>query len=217
MKKDGGIYSLMKSTPKKKSNTNKSNRKEDEKSHKRIDKFIKILFITSIILIIWEIVIFRETIIPVTPLLIIATLISLITTPITFKFLLKNDADLKPPNDEKSFNKINKKPSIIILCYFFLNWIVCGGLPVTAFILSNYYFAEKTTTEVTVKVSNMGKLNGRNKTNYTDVIFPDGTKKELFPPRHVYEHWDIDSNQTIFIKKGLWGYYVMQWSSTDKK
>lgn len=201
----------MKTTRKKKRVSSKDNPKKEDKSYIRIDKFIKYLFVSSIILVIWEIIIFRETIISSTPLLITMTIIALITTPFTFKFLYKNDADLKLPDSENKYHKFNKKPLIIIICYFFLNWIVCGGLPITTFILSNYYFAERASTKVTVKVTKIGELNGRYNTNYAEVIFPDGTKKELYPPKRIYKHWGIDSNQTVTIKKGLWGFDVVQW------
>lgn len=208
----------MKNKSPKKNTNDKINKRKIQVPNKSIDSTIKILFIISMVLLIWEIYIFRQTIISSTPLIITMTFIALVTTPLTFKFLLRNDRDLKLQIWKKLFSKtywkINKGAIIIVLCYFFLNWVVFGGLPITAFILSNYYFAKEKSTEVTVNVLKIDKLNGKSssKTTYAKVVFPSKIEKELFPPHHIYKDWTIGSNQTIYVQKGLWGYDVIKWN-----
>ena len=203
-------------SPKKRVNI-KINRKKSQAPNKSIDYAIKVLLIISMALLIWEIYIFRETIISPAPLIITMTSIALITTPLTFKFFHKNDIDLKSQAWKELFNKtcwkINKGFLIMVLCYFFLNLVVFGGLPITAFILSNYYFAKKECTETTVNILKIDQLNGRShsKTTYIKAVFPDGTEKDLFPPHQIYKDWKVGSNQTIYVQEGLWGYDVVKW------
>lgn len=208
----------MKTTIKKKNIKKKQASKIDSKKEKRRirnDGFIQAFFIVSLILLVWEIYIFRKTLISATSLVITMFIIALITTPLTFRFLIRNDTDLDSPNWQSLFSKtirgISKAYLIIVPCCFIVNWTVFGGLSISGFMLSNYYLADNKCTEIPVEVIKIDELNGRYRETYVEVIMPDSSRKELFPPKSIYENWEIGSHQTVSFKKGLWEYYVVQW------
>ena len=208
----------MKTTIKKKKNQKRQAPQVDlKKKSQRIrnDKLIQALFVISLIVLIWEINIFRKTFIAASPLVLTMFIIALITTPLTFRFLIRNDTDLDSMNWQilfkKSIWRISKAYLIIIPCCFLVNWIVFGGLSISGFMLSNYYLADNKCTEIPVEIIKISELNGRYRETYVEVIMPDNSRKELFPPKSIYKNWEIGSHQTISIKKGRWGYDVVQW------
>ena len=169
--------------------------------NKRRNIFYLVVFFTGLILTIWEISIFRKTVVPINLLLLLVIGIGSLATFFDCKNY-KNTYDLEGWK-----------------LYFFafmqntLSWglIVCSIL-----ILSNYYFSTSEITERSCKIiersSMPGSKGNRNKRKPLVLIDYEGEMKELvFSHRH-YEELNDYKYVNINTKKGfvLWDIIVHQ-------
>lgn len=149
------------------------------------------LFVSAILLTVWEINIFRKTFISYYIPILLWVLPGLLVTP----FLNKS---LRLYEDLKSSFWI-----------FIFNIITWGGLTVFSFMAANYYFPDKDVFLKTFTVKESGKLaKGKNGCNhpYVRIEYKGATKELVFPCDTIIEN---KKTVDIVIKKGLFGFEIV--------
>lgn len=157
------------------------------------------IFFLGLILIIFEIEIFRNTIIDLNILISIITLSSLL-------FLL---LDLK--NYERTYNYSGFQ----LYFYSIINFIVGYGFIVCSiFMFTNYYFASDVIEDKEFKIIERSSLpggkNSRDKRKPTFTINFEGQEKELVFKNEYYETMDNFGSIEISVQKGYFGFYILK-------
>jgi hypothetical protein len=152
----------------------------------------------GMILMIWEIHIYRETIINISIPLSIVVVVGLIATIISWNRL------------GKTYNYTGLKKVFIAL---FINLTGWGFIACSAFMLSNYYFSESEITTKTYKILDRSSLPGskgyRHKRLPTFKINYEKDEKELVFGHSYYKTMDLYQTVEMKTKKGLWGYEII--------
>ncbi len=160
-----------------------------------VNSILSVLFIATLYLTVFEIQIYRKTIIHWGILTFIWFSTGLILTPLTSSFLKKYF-------DTNSF--------FLQLVFNVVTW---GGLLIYAFMATNYYFPSDSSKSITTKIIKTGHLaKGRYgcEEPYCEVVINRIEKQLFFPCDFKIENYnDID----LTIKKGFWGYDII----SDKK
>jgi hypothetical protein len=160
-----------------------------------VNSLLIILFIGALILTVFEINIYRKTIIHWAIPTFVWILTGLILTPLTSSFLKKN---------------INTNSFFLQLVFNVGTW---GGLLIYGFMATNYYFPSDNSKTITAKIINTGHLaKGRRGCGepYCEVVINTTEKQLVFPCDFDIEKYSyID----LTIKKGFWGFDII----TDKK
>lgn len=157
------------------------------------------IFFLGLILIFFEIEIFRNTIIDLNILISLIILSSLLFLLIDFK------------NYKETYNYSG------LQLYFFsiLNFIVGYGFTICSiFMFSNYHFASKLSKkrefEIIERSSLPGGKNSRDKRKPTFTINFEGKEKELVFKNEYYETMDNFGSIEISFQKGYFGFYILK-------
>lgn len=156
------------------------------------------IFIGSIFLIVWEIKIYQKTFVPLKIPFLIWLLTGLILTPILRKTLAVY---------------LETNNMILQLVYSIMT---CGGLLVSAFMLPNYYMANKETSVINKRIISTGSL-GSSKGGCRQpfiVINYDGLEKQLV----YYCSTKVDQYQSVdlTISQGFFGFDIVRSSELKK-
>jgi hypothetical protein len=156
------------------------------------------IFIGSIFLIVWEIKIYQKTFIPLKIPFLIWLLTGLLLTPI----LRKKLAVYLETNN--------------ILLQIVYSIMTCGGFLVSAFMLPNYYMANKETSVINKRIISTGSL-GSSKGGCRQpfiIINYDGLDKQLV----YYCGIKVDQYQSVdlTISKGFFGFDIVRSSELKK-
>jgi hypothetical protein len=157
------------------------------------------IFFLGLILIIFEIEIFRNTIIDLNILMSLILLSSLL-------FLLF---------DFKNYKKTYNYSGFQLYFYLILNFIVGYGFTICSiFMFSNYHFAseltEKREFEIIERSFLPGGKNSRDKLKPTFTINFEGKEKELVFKNEYYETMNNFGSVEISVQKGYFGFYILK-------
>jgi hypothetical protein len=157
------------------------------------------IFFLGLILIIFEIEIFRNTIIDLNILMSLILLSGLLFLLFDFK------------NYKKTYNYNGLK------LYFnsIINFIVGYGFTVCSiFMFTNYYFASDVIEDKEFKIIKRSSLpggkNSRDKRKPTFTINFEGQEKELVFKNEYYETMDNFGSIEISVQKGYFGFYILK-------
>lgn len=177
------------SRPAKERSSNKSTKQE---------KFISFLFILGLVLLVWEIFIYRRTIIAFNIPLIIFIIPGVFLTPVFYEKL----------------NKIQGM-NLHFLTHYFLHSFTSGSFILFLFMSSNFYFAENYTTEKRLEIISKGSLAaGKGRPVYKRqpyvMVHYGKVEKQL-----IFSYSDTDkinsaSKVHLTARKGLWGFDVLE-------
>jgi hypothetical protein len=163
-----------------------------------ISNFLGLLFFISLCLIIWEISIFRRTIIPVYIPLAIWTVTGITLTPF-FKRMV-NIYILNPYS-----------PGYLpIFWHLFYNIVTWGGLSVFIFMWTNEHFTNNTLQDITTSINAYRHLATDRRgcgEPYVDISYKEQNKELFFPCGTPVEKYRLVH---IGIEKGLFGFDVIK-------
>lgn len=161
-----------------------------------ISIILSILFVFGVILVIFEIDIYRETIIDYRIPTCIWILPGLLITPFINKFLAKY---------------YNTHSFLLQAVYNIGAW---GGLFVYSFMAINYYFPSENERSVTVEILDTGHLASGSQgcgNPYTEVFIEGREKQLIFPCNYDLEHF---THIDLTLTKGFWGFDVIKDKTT---
>ncbi|MBE7661495.1 hypothetical protein [Tenacibaculum finnmarkense] len=161
--------------------------------------FYPTIFILGLSLMAWQITIFRNTIIDLKILIGIILIVGITT------FLV----------DYKNYGKTYKYSGIGLYFYSSIHYLCgFGFMACSIFILTNYYFADKTTVKKTYEIIERSSLPGekyqRDERKPTFQINYDGKIKELVFNNEYYEKMDFFTNVELEVKKGYFGFDILE-------
>ena len=166
---------------------------------KKKERFYKNIFFVGLVLMIWEIKIYRQTIIDIEILLVIIFVVGILTT----FFSLKDFQNL--------FNY--KRKSTLYLWTFVQSTVSWGFIACSVFMFTNYYLASdeynKQTFEIFERSSLAGRKYHRDERKPTFKILYNGKIKELVFPHKYYEKMDSYQNVELIVKNGFLGYDIL--------
>jgi len=158
---------------------------------KRRDNIYQILLVVGLLLIVWEITIFRKTVVSLSLLLSIIACIGIATTSLDFKNF-KNTYDLQ-----------GWKLYFFVLIQNILSW---GFIACSILVLSNYYLSEGQPIEKTYEIVETSSMpgNSRNRSKRKPLvrINYEGEIKELVFSSQYYHDLGDYKFVTITTKKG---------------
>ncbi|MGR7814021.1 hypothetical protein [Lacinutrix undariae] len=161
--------------------------------------FYKIIFIFGLIAMIWQIHIYRQTVIPFIIPISIVLIMGLLTT-----FLALNDF-------QKLFN-YSRKMSLYFWA-FIQSAVSWGFLACALFMLTNYYMAPAEAHKQTYKIIDRSSLPGRKHYRHerkpTFKINHNGQLKELVFAHKYYPKKDFYQSIDLTVKKGFLGYDIL--------
>jgi hypothetical protein len=160
--------------------------------NKKLDNLIGFLFITGIILMVWEIFIYRRTMIGLKIPLIIWLTPGLFLSPILFN----------------KINNIDGMKANIILHYI-LHTVMTGSIILFCFMALNYYLGDSKITEKRFEVIKTGNLAGRGEEQYV-VINYDGFKKQLVFKNTQDQNVLSAKSVKLIVRRGLFGFDVLE-------
>ena len=163
----------------------------------------KIYYVTILILglflMAWQVTIFRNTIIDVSILIGIILVVGIITFCVDFK----------------NYGKTYKKKGIGLYFYSGLQYLLSYGfIACSIFMLTNYYFAEKTPEKESFEIIERSSLPGRkyhrDERKPTFRINYDGKLKELVFNNEYYEKMNFYTNVELEVRKGYFGFDILE-------
>ncbi len=165
--------------------------------------FYPAIFFIGLILIIWEITIFRNTLISKYVLFGIIIVVGLTAFILDFN------------NYVRTYPKYTRLAQVI---YSLMHYIVGYGFIVCSiFMLINYYFSDKTFEKRNFKILERSSMSGgkyhRNERQPLFRINYDGKMKELVFPHKYYEKMDFYSEVEFKVRNGYFGFEII----VDKK
>lgn len=140
--------------------------------YKLINGIIATLFVSSSLLLIWEIQVYQSTIIDLYIPLFIWLLPGIAVTPLLYKTL--NIYVLNPYNPGH----------LPMWAHLFINIVAVGGITVTAFMTINFYLPKPPMYNLTLRIESTGTLaKGRHGCGnpYVNVIYKGNEKELVFP------------------------------------
>ncbi|RKD87765.1 hypothetical protein [Mangrovibacterium diazotrophicum] len=165
--------------------------------NKKLEALFSILFFLGLILLYWEILIYRRTIIEIKIPLLIWLTPGILLTPLLYD----------------KFNKIDGMRAHWLLHYV-AHTCMTGAFLLFGFMASNYYFADNQTVDKRFEIVRKGSLPGpkghRSKREpYVEIVYK-GFEKQL-----VFKYSDtkkIDAAQyvNLTVKKGVWGFDILE-------
>lgn len=166
---------------------------------KIVSSIIAVLFIVGLVLLVFVVRIYRETIIDLKLLLVVISLIPIISTTLTYKILVGSPANI-----------IKKGSGFSFFFAYAYNWVFLGGVFLFLFLYSNANFSSGVIREKTVSIEKIDKLPpgrySREWTHYMEVRFDDGFRKEVFLEEIVLNNLYVGETYTLNLKNGLWGF-----------
>tara|TARA_R110002049_G_scaffold240679_1_gene414540 strand:- start:638 stop:1165 length:528 start_codon:yes stop_codon:yes gene_type:complete len=166
---------------------------------KQKELFYKIIFFIGLVAMIWEIRIYRQTIIDIKILLGIVFIVGILTM-----FFSLNDF-------QKLFNY--KRKSVLYLWTFIQSAVSWGFIACSIFMFANYYLASdesnKQTYGILERSSMPGRKYHRNERKPTFKISYNGKIKELVFSHEYYDKMESYQNVELTVKKGFFGYDLL--------
>jgi hypothetical protein len=167
------------------------------KKHRKI--FYQITFFLGLILIVWQIKIFRNTIIDLSILIGIILLIGIVC------FFI----------DYKNYAKTYKYSGVRLYIYSLIHYMCgFGFIACSVFMLTNYYLADKTPEKDTFEIISRSSMPGskyrRNERIPTFRINYEGKIKELVFSHKYYERMDFYTNVELEVKNGYFGFDIIE-------
>jgi len=170
--------------------------------NKKLDSLVVILFFLGLILLLWEIFIYRKTIIEFKIPLIIWLTPGIFLTPVLYK----------------TMNYIDGMMAHWTLHYI-LHTCMTGSFVLFAFMASNYYFAENQIEQKTFKIIGNGSLAGakgqRSKRIPFVMIKYQGMEKQLIFSYSETDRINSAEMVNLTVKKGLWGFDILEKYETE--
>ncbi|EDM44815.1 hypothetical protein SCB49_14625 [unidentified eubacterium SCB49] len=161
--------------------------------------FYKIIFFVGLGAMIWEIRIYRQTIIDINILLGIIFTIGILTMFFTL-------------NDFQKLFKYNRKSSLYFWT-FIQSTVSWGFLACSIFMFTNYYMASeksyKQSFEIVERSSMTGRKYHRDERKPTFKIMYNGKLKELVFTHKYYDKMESYQNIEFIVKKGFLGYDLL--------
>ncbi len=161
--------------------------------------FYSTIFFTGIILMVWQILIFRKTIIDLEILIGIIALTGFLAFLVDFE------------NYKKTYNSTGKSVDFNAFMYYFFGF---GFIAASLFMLTNYYLADNKTVRksfnIVKRTSIPGGKNNRSKRHPVFSINYNGKIKELVFFNEFYENMETYTNVDLVIKKGYFGYDIIE-------
>jgi hypothetical protein len=170
--------------------------KVKDSGDKKLDFLLKTLFFVGLILLVWQIFIYRRTIIDLNIPLFICFTPGLILTPLFFKKL----------------NYIDGTRGHWTLHYLF-HTITVGGIILFCFMSSNFYLANNVSVQSKFKIIDRGSLPGRKRhrderSPYV-IINYNGMNKQLIFSYEKMDEVMAAKYLLLKVKKGLWGFDIL--------
>jgi len=161
--------------------------------------FYPTIFILGLFLMVWQITIYRNTIIDLTILLGIIFVIGIAT------FLV----------DFKNYRKTYKYSGIGLYFYSSMHYICgFGFIACSFFTLTNYYLAERTpikeTFEIVERTWLPGSKHHRDEKQPAFKINYNGKLKQLVFPHKYYENMALYKNVELEVRKGYFGFDILE-------
>ena len=161
------------------------------------------VFFVGLILIIFEIHIFRNTIINLSIPIGIIFFVGIISIILDFK------------NYKKTYKKVYKKNRIVLYIYSVMqNIISYGFITCSIFMLVNFYLADKKQVKKTFEIVERTSLPGpeyhREERNPTFSIVYNGKIKELVFEQMYYNNMNSYNYIELEIKKGFFGFDILE-------
>ena len=162
--------------------------------------FYAIIFISGILLMIWQIKIYRNTIID------LPILIGIILATGIVAFIV----------DYKNYGKTYDYEGIGLYLYSGMQYIIgFGFIACSIFTLSNYYFAESNTKTESYEIIDRTWIQGgtkyrRNKKQPVFTINYEGKNKELVFNSKYYEKMELYKSVEFETREGLFGFKILE-------
>lgn len=162
--------------------------------------FYAIIFILGILLMIWQIKIYRNTIID------LPILIGIIVATGIVAFIV----------DYKNYGKTYDYEGIGLYLYSGMQYIIgFGFITCSIFTLSNYYFAESNTKTESYEIIDRTWIQGgtkyrRNKKQPVFTINYEGKNKELVFNSKYYEKMELYKSVEFETREGLFGFKILE-------
>ncbi|WP_106795114.1 hypothetical protein [Aquimarina sp. Aq78] len=168
------------------------------KKHRKV--LYPIILFLGLGLMIWQIIIYRNTIINVIIPIVIVSIVSLIAFVVDFKNY-KNTYD--------KYSGVSLTFYAIMQSLFSYGFIACS-----IFILTNYYLADKKSVKKSYLIIERSSLPGRkyhrDERKPTFYINYEGTKKELVFPHKYYEKMESYKNVEFEVREGYLGFDILE-------
>ena len=165
--------------------------------NKKLDNLVKVLFILGLISLVFEIILYRKTIIELKIPLIIWLTPGIILTPLLYNRM--NDIDGMKAH---------------WTMHYILHTCMTGAFILYAFMATNYYlatdYAETKTFKVIEKGSLPGSKNNRSERQPYVMINYEGMEKQLIFSYPETTKINSAKTATLRVKKGLWGYDILE-------
>jgi len=162
--------------------------------------FYKIIFFTGLVAMIWEIHIYRQTIIDLRILLEIVLLVGFLTMFFSL-------------NDFQKLFKYSRKSSLYFWT-FFQSTVSWGFLTCSVFMFTNYYMASKESNkqmfDIVERSSMSGRKYHREERKPTFSIMYNGKLKKLVFDHKFYEKINTYQSIELEIRKGYFGFDVLK-------
>jgi hypothetical protein len=170
--------------------------------NKKLDNLIGFLFILGLILLIWEIFIYRRTIIELKIPLLLWLTPGVFMTPLLYKRM----------------NYIDGMKAHWTLHYI-LHTCMTGAFILFAFMASNLYFADNQIKNKTFDIIRKGSLPGskghRSERKPYVMINYEGMEKQLIFSFPETERINSAKKVNLAVKKGLWGFDILEKYETE--
>ncbi len=165
--------------------------------NEKLDKIIGFLFILGLSLLVWEIFIYRKTIIDLKIPLLIWLLPGIIMTPLLYD----------------KMNNIDGMKAHWTLHYL-LHTGMTGAFILFLFMATNFYLADSSLVKKQFEIIEKGSLPGskghRNERKPYVVINYEGLEKELIFSYSQIEKVNDSRYANLYVKKGLWGFDILE-------
>ncbi|MDO5971530.1 hypothetical protein Q4Q35_17115 [Flavivirga aquimarina] len=161
--------------------------------------FYPTIFILGLFLMAWQVTIFRNTIIDLSILIGIILIVGIIAFFVDFK----------------NYGKTYKYSGIRLYLYSSMHYLCGFGFIVcSAFMLTNYYFADKTPVKETFEIVDRSSLRGRkyhrDERKPTFQINYNGKIKELVFTHKYYEKMEFYKSVELEVRKGYFGFDILE-------
>ena len=173
---------------------------ETFRKNKKLDNLISILFFLGLILLIWEIYIFRATVIDWKIPTFIYLIPPIFLTPLFFNKL--NEID-------PSIYIHSKYKAVHYLLHYFLHFVIVGGILCFIFMATNFYFADNQTTDKRFEIIEKGQFNSRSRDNWVRIDY-EGQEKELVFPNSYEKEVDNAKFVSFEVQKGFLGFDIIK-------
>ena len=168
-------------------------------TNKQKKLFYELIFFVGLVAMIWEIKIFRQTIIDVKILLGIVLIVGIFTMFFSLK-------------DFQKLFKYDKKSSLYFWT-FIQSTVSWGFLVCSIFMFTNYYLASEESNSETFEIIERSSMTGRkyhrDERKPTFKILYNGKLKELVFNHEYYEKMESYENVELIVKKGFLGYDLL--------